>query len=464
MSYRPRKLVFSKMHTTVRSSFFTAFLLLSLCLKTSSSLAQITGPVPSPQASIQENSVSVMAAFGDTLWIGPGLNRNIANSESWAIPTGADSVTETESRVFSLSLSSDTVLAGLGVNLEAPDGGNVQTGAGYYRSFDGGITWSYSSPPLENEEDSTFIYGNVTYSKLPITVPQQSPPFEIDHIGTTIFSANWASGIVRSRDAGQSWQRLILPPQSADSLVPEEEYVFSSDSGNRYDPRFDQNLLGFGILIDNENRVWAGTAGGLNISENAINDPIDQIRWRHVQVANQTSNDGLLGNWIIDIKQQPSTGDVWMTNWVSGLQPFEEFGVVRTSDLGETFDQYLQGERINDLGFSGNYIFAAGDNGLFISPDNGNSWQQLPRIESPNTFIKESARFLSVATTKSRVWVGTSDGLASTADLGNSWEITRVNFPLKRGKPVPDKCPEHRGLCLSQSLLAQQARHRAHQI
>lgn len=408
----------------------------------SNTYGQITGPLPSPQQSIQENSVSAMAAFGDTLWIGPGLNRNIGNAADWYLPAGADSIVQGNSRVFSLSLSSDTVFAGLGFNLETADGGSVQTAGGYHFSFNGGNNWGYTASPLEESDDTTFEYGGETYSKLPITVPQQSPPFEIDHNGDVIISANWALGIIRSLDAGQSWQRLILPPQSADSLIPEETYEFSSDDGNRYDPRFDQNLLGFGVLIDNENRVWAGTAGGLNISANVVSAPIDQIRWKHIQVDEQSNTNGLLGNWIIDIKQQPSTGDIWMTNWVSGLQAVEEFGIVRTSDLGETFDRYLVGQRINDLGFKDTYIFAAGDNGLFISADNGENWQQIMRIESANTFIKESARYLSVAATTDRVWVGTSDGLASTADFGESWEITRVNFPLRGGNQYQQNAPE----------------------
>lgn len=415
-----------------------AFILLSF-ISVTQLYAQITGPVPSPRESIKENSVSVMAAFGDTIWIGPGLNRNINNSANWLLPNDADSVTGGRARVFSLSLSRDTVVAGLGFNFQS-GGEDVQTGGGYYISDDGGASWGFIPHPLEEESDTTFVYGGITYSKLPITVSQQSPPFEADHSGNIILSANWASGIVRSRDFGESWERLILPPQTADSLVPEQNYEFIGDGDNRYDPRFDQNLLGFGILIDNEDKVWAGTAGGLNISENAVSAPVDSIRWSHLQVTDEDS--GLLGNWIIDIKQQPATGDIWMTNWPAGLQSFERYGIVRTSDEGLTFDRYLVDEKINDLGFMGDHIFAAGDNALFISPDNGQSWEQLNKIESPNTFIKPSAQYLSVASTSDRVWIGTSDGLVSTANLGASWEITRVDFPLQGGNQYQQDAPD----------------------
>ncbi|MFH5831867.1 WD40/YVTN/BNR-like repeat-containing protein [Halalkalibaculum sp. DA384] len=401
---------------------------------------QVVGPVPSPFRSIEQNSVSIMESYGDTLWIGPGLNRNIGNQEHWFLPEGADSVTAGRGRVYSLALAPDTVLAGLGFNLQQADG-TVQTGVGYHLSTDGGDHWSFWPLPLDSEADTTLIYGGHSYRMLPIIVPQQSPPFEIDFSGKTVVTANWASGILRSRDFGQHWERLVLPPQSADQLVPSERYTFSTaDGSNRYDPRSDQNLLGFSVLIDSNRNVWAGTAGGINISSNALSAPQDSVRWSHIQV----DGSRLLGNWIIEIEQQPSTGDIWLTNWISGVTENEQYGVVRTGDGGKTFEPvpFLTGKRINDLGFMQNRVFAAGDEGLYISSDKGDSWREVEQIQSADSFIKASARYYSVAVTEQRVWIGTSDGLASTPDGGKTWEITRVNFPLAGGNQYQNSAPE----------------------
>ncbi|MDX1637070.1 MAG: hypothetical protein R3281_03805 [Balneolaceae bacterium] len=408
-----------------------------LCLITAE--AQVVGTVPSPFESIEQNSVSNMAAIGDTLWIGPGLNRNIGNAEDWFLPQGADSIISGRGRVFSLALVPDTVFSGLGFNFVGPEG-PVQTGIGYHLSTDGGESWSFLPLPLDSESDSTFIYGGESYRRLPITVPQQSPPFDIAFNNGTIFTANWASGILRSRNFGGHWESLVLPPAPADSLVPDSTYRFTSATGNEniYDPRGDQNLLGFSVHIDRRHRVWAGTAAGVNMSSDALTAPPDSIRWKHFRV----DNSDLLGNWVIRITEQPATGDIWMTNWVSGLSSSEQFGVVRTGDGGRTFQQYLVGQQINDIGFKGTHIFAAGNEGLFISPDNGNSWQQVEQIRSANSFIKASARYFSVAVTSNRVWIGTSDGLASTGDLGKSWEITRVNFPLSGGNQYQSGAPD----------------------
>jgi hypothetical protein len=368
-----------------------------------------------------------MAALGDTLWIGPSLNRSINNSTNWYYPEGATEIVNDNGRVFSLALSPDTIIAGLGYNTDSPDG-SVQAGLGFHISTDGGTNWDFVENPNDTDDDTSFVYGGTTYPKLPVTEQEQSPPFEIAQQGNTIFSTNWALGIVRSQDFGENWHRLILPPQQADSLVPGNEYTFSSKSGNIYDPRYDQNLLGFTVFIDNQNRVWVGTAGGLNISGNALTAPSDSVRWQHIQFDN--SENGLPGNWIITIKQQPETDDIWLTTWASGLNDNEQYGISRTSDSGQTFDLFLEGERINDIGFQGGHIYAAGDNGLFKSTDNGASWEQIPQIKSDNTFIKASAQYYSLASTTNRLWVGTNDGLASTNDSGQSWEITRVDFPL----------------------------------
>lgn len=398
----------------------------SVCV--SHGFGQIVGPVSSPYESIQQNSVSNMAALGDTLWIGPGLNRTIKGDSNWFFPEGATKITEDEGRVFSLALAPDTVWAGLGYDAQT-EGGSVQAGLGFYYSTDGGDHWEYLENPNDQAEDTTFVYGGNTYSKLAVTAREQSPPFDMALKGNTIFSANWALGLVRTTNFGTDWKRIILPPLSSDSLVPEKKYDFMGDGENRYDPRYDQNLLGFSVLVDQQDRVWYGTAGGVNISDNALTAPVDSIRWQHIQFDN--SQNGLSGNWIVTIRQQPVNGNIWMTNWPAGLNENEQFGVVHTADGGRTFTKHLVGQRINDIGFKDGVIYAAGDNGLFVSKNNGASWTKLGQIKSSNTFIKKSARYLSLASTTDRLWVGTSDGLASTDSRGTSWRITRVNFPLE---------------------------------
>jgi len=435
------------------------FFFLLLILYPADTLAQFTGRVSSPFNTIRQNSTSNMEAFGDTLWVGPGMNRRIESQDEWFVPVNADSVFDGKGRVFSLSLAQNRIFAGLGFNLTIDDE-SVQTAQGYYLSEDGGTSWRFLDFPLDDEPDesvcnpdesgfqagcdTTFVYGSVEYSRIRFLVPQQSPPFEVDVKNDTFMSVNWASGLLRSTDAGSSWDRVILPPSSETELTPDRSFVWRSEAEgetiNRYDPRFDNNLLGFGLLIDDRDRVWVGTAGGLNISEDALTASIDSISWRRTVF--DGSDNGLIGNWIIKIRKQPGTDRIWMTNWSSGSNNEDDFGIVYTEDGGITFEQFLIGQRINDIGFQNNTIFAAGDNGLFISNDNGETWRRINRIESPNAFIRQNAQYFAVAATNERLYIGSSDGIASTTDGGETWRIFRTDVPLQGGNIYQPDAPD----------------------
>ncbi|MEX0661097.1 MAG: FlgD immunoglobulin-like domain containing protein [Balneolaceae bacterium] len=417
--------------------------------------AQDLTPITDRFETIQQNSITSLEASENALWIGPGLNRILDSELDIYVPQNADSVFFGRGRVFSLSVSQDTVLAGLGYNSSFGDE-SIQTAQGFYKSVDNGNNWQFLEFPLDPRPadgcdgesvgapcDIEFTYGDETYIRTRITVPQQSPPFEVDFRGDVILSVNWASGLLRSIDGGESWERLILPPSSETELTPSETYEWNSltESGevvNRYDPRYDNNLLGFGLLIDDEDRVWVGTASGINISTNALTAPLHEIEWTRIPKSSQ--EDGLPGNWIVNIREQPETDRVWMSTWSTG--PDDENGLVYTDNGGETFSHFLMSERVNDIGFFDGSIFVAADRGLFISRDDGNSWERIEQIRSANTFIKQDAIYYSIASTNDQIWVGTSDGLASSQDNGENWSIIRVDVPLSGGNIYQPDAPD----------------------
>ena len=423
-------------------------LVLLLILLSAPVQAQVVGPNTSTFNSIRQNGVSSMAATGDTLWISPALNRNIGNSPEWFRPTGIDSIDNGIGRVFSIAVNQDTVFAGLGFSSETIDG-SIPAGYGYYLSTDGGDSWHFIDFPLDKriDQDTTFMYGGQTYTRKRIIVPEQSPPYNVAFRGNVLFSANWASGLLRSPDLGTTWERVVIPPFNESELTPDRDDYYWRDcirvsngacveEANIYNSVDDDNLKGFAVHIDSQNRVWFGSAGGINVSENALTAPIDSISWRNVNFSNDP--DGLLARWIIEIKEDTSTGRVWMTNWTaegtgSQFQGLDAYGLVYTEDGGQTFEQRLVGEKILGITFKDGVIFAAGENGLFISRDGGTTWGKSPQIKSANAVLKASAEFQSAVATTNRVWIGSSDGLISTDDLGLTWEITRVNFPLSGG-------------------------------
>ncbi len=412
-------------------------------------LSQTVYPVDSRFNSIRQNGVSNLFAIGDTVWISPALNFNVNNGLEWLQPNGIDSITNSAARVFSIDSDGPRIAVGLGFTFDL-DGESIPSGFGFYTSDDNGINWEFKEFPLdeqppENCDDTTlpytgdcdiqFMYGGMQYFRIRNTVSQQSPPYDIQIQGDTIFAAAFSSGLIRSIDGGESWQKVIVPPVGVRDLVPENTYTWNStyqgQTINRFDVRGDFNLRGFGLHIDTNGQVWYGSANGVNISVDAVTTSIDSISWKHIVFEN--TNDGLLGNWVIEIEEDPVNGSVWMTNWVIDPGAGEQFGIVSTNNNGSSFSQHLIGEKINSIGFKDGGIFAAGDNGLFVSFNNGLSWSKFPQIKSSNTFLKENTEFLSVAASDDRLWVGTDDGIISTDDLGETWEITRVDFPLSGG-------------------------------
>lgn len=433
-----------------------ASVLLLCALPVERASAQLGGPFTGRFFGMAQNSVTSSGATGDTLWIGPGLNHRVGAGSDWVAPEGADSVFAGRGRVFSLDVRGDTVFAGIGATIEI-SGGSEPAALGYYLSTDGGDGWNFLPFPLDPAPtvqgcsqasdtipagcDTTFTYGERTYSRIRVTVAAQSPPYEVDRSGDVLMSVNWASGLLRSLDAGATWERMPLPPFNAAELVPERGATWLSQTSGgatveRYDPRYDNNLLGFGLLLDAEGRTWVGTAGGVNISGNARLEPLDRVSWRHVRHRPDEAG-AIPGDWVIRIRQNPADRSIWMTHWPA-VSSTEQYAISVTRDGGRSFQTFLPGEKINDIGFSGQTIYAAG-NSLFISPDGGASWRKVSAIRSDRDRISDRAVFYTVSTGTDGVFVGSSEGLLHTTDGGITWSIERTGFPLSGGNVyLPD--------------------------
>jgi hypothetical protein len=172
-------------------------------------------------------------------------------------------------------------------------------------------------------------------------------------------------------------------------------------------------------------RVWSGSVGGVNVS-------LDQgISWRNFDLDN-----GLPGEWVISIEEQLLPGQepaIWATTWPGREGARQQFGVVVTRDGGETFEASLLGERVYDFGFRGETIYAAGENGLFISDDGGLTWRTVRDFydpTQPDRTFRPGASIFAVATTRDALWVGTGDGLFRSTDGGATWRVFRAEVPL----------------------------------
>jgi photosystem II stability/assembly factor-like uncharacterized protein len=193
----------------------------------------------------------------------------------------------------------------------------------------------------------------------------------------------------------------------------------------KFDPRKNNNFLAFSVYASGNDTIWCGTAGGINKSTDG---GASWVRYNH---QNQASP--ILGNWVIAIREQrfKNISRLWTTNW-KAEDPNEDFGVSYTGDGGRTWNNLLAGVRAYYFAFKDSVAYIATDEGVYRTADGG-----LSMVKTSSFFDPESHQAIispkayTVEVIGDTVYVGTSDGIASTVDnastqFGSSWKILRT--------------------------------------
>lgn len=393
-----------------------------------------------PAPGILGSSISNLHAEGDSLWVGPFLSLTTDGGRTW-LAADADSLFGTRNRLYSIDVEGDVIWAGLGTNLTGSDGRSVQSAAGFLYSEDGGRTFTYRFPQLDAPGDSVVQYGISTLKALPVIVPEQSPPFDIDYDPATgtVWVAGWASGLRKSMDQGRTWQRVVLPPDPIASIEPGLPYQFElNPRGSTSEGSY--NHTAFSVLVDETGTIWAGTPMGVNVSFDGGES------W--VRTGFNGTPAGLTGSWVVSIEEQPlpDRNPIWMATWNAGeLGENGIDGVSVSFDGGQTFEQALIGVTTIDFAFQGETVYVAGRReGLFISEDLGTTWQNVRHFydrDNPDLRIRPDIEVNAVAVTSDAVWVGTNDGLFKSTDNGRTWTAYLTEVPLHPEQPsdmIPD--------------------------
>lgn len=420
----------------------------SLCAQIPRSISPDKKPFAQYNSLPPSNSVSHIAVDNSKIYIGTGRGLALSTDIGYSWTSFGDDPAFARGGIYAVSVRNDTVWASTGYDKET-NTGSVQTGSGYAFRIHPDSLWHYVGQTLDASNDSLIAYGiNDSVRILPVVVPEQNITFDIALADGAVWIASWASGLRKTTDNGQSWQRILLPHDYMNTLTPYDTLWSYSSSDTmkirrifkRWDPRDHLNLLAFSVHVSGNDTIWCGTAGGINKSTDG------GLSWTKFNRQNQSAP--ILGNWVITIREQSLNGfkRIWTTNWKTGED--EDYGVSYTDDGGKTWTNLLHGIKAYDFAFKDSITYIATSEGFYRTTDGGqtftiftNAATALDEEQTINSSLTlydpaiyqaiTSSEFFAVGIVGNEVIVGTSDGMATTREsgdqpFGSSWKVLRT--------------------------------------
>jgi len=362
------------------------------------------------------NGIVDLIGGDSVLWAatGYGLNKVVGNpaGSSWRWTNYRPKQYVGKGGVSAMNFMDDSTLWIATAFDTTVNGADLPAGGGLSYTRDGGQTWTHIPQPVDARDVSNYA---------PTTTVVQNLTYDIAFVDSAIWIASFGGGLRRSDDMGQSWKVV-----TTDSL-------FFSSAANL-------NHRAFSLLTVNDT-LWVGTAQG--ISKSADNG-LSWQRFRSKRGDAQT----ISGEFIVSLAYQPQRHAVWAAT-IEAEDTAQARGVCRSTDGGKTWQRLLIDRQIfaHNFAFDGDQIFIPSDKGLYYSSDNGASWQIITTLQdadSRNEIFQKEYYSAAVQNSPSgtRLWLGGSDGLATTFMHGNlsseaQWRIFHSYVSVKaRPKPA----------------------------
>jgi hypothetical protein len=374
------------------------------------------------------NSISDIITIGDTVWIGTsrGVSLSTDRGLTWKNFYGSEAF-GTES-VSAIGYSNGVFWAATAHSVER-DGQSLPEGSGLRFTSNGGDTWQAVPQPLDQPGDSTIIYGindglQLPFVRaIPVTVAIQNLSYDIAFTANTIWVAAFAGGLRRINiedlinNPETKWERVLLPSDGINEISPNDTIRFPLLPVSGSFGTGSLNHRVFSVISAGDSTLYVGTAGGINKSTD------NGISWRKFNHLNQENS--ISGNFVVALGFNPNNNQVWGATWRAEGQS-EFYGVSSSTDGGESWDNFLEGERAHNFGFRLNQVIAPTDNGAFRSTNNGVSWL-LPNsiVDDVSGIPLNSNVFYSAASQGNDIWLGSTNGLVKLSEtVGSVWQGT----------------------------------------
>ncbi len=330
-----------------------------------------------------DSTISAATGYGLNISADFGNYWQTYSSKQYIAKGGVAAMAFTNDSTFWISTAFDT----------AAQGEDLPAGGGLSYTTDGGKTWTSIPQPVDPVDLTEYS---------PTTTPIYNVTYDIAAQDSVVWITSWAGGLRKSTDMGNTWTVRTIDGQP-----------FRAANDNVIH-------LAFSVISENGN-LWVGTAGGIGKSADGGET------WQVFTHENQENP--ISGNFVVAMAHQEFNNTIWAAT-IESNSTNELRAVSKTSNGGLSWDVMLPGIFAHNFAFDGARIYVAADEGLFISEDDGYSWYVAPPVRDTNTGEEIlSDEYYSVAVQKTglvtRLWLGSADGIAVTADNGNTWNVIR---------------------------------------
>jgi hypothetical protein len=399
---------------TFTKAFGATTLLLAAGLTISPAPAQIPGKTGyrfvqengQPLERLLSNSVIDLIPYGDDVLMGTGGGVSIWRAEDSTWVSADESHGLGQGSVSALGQRDGVIWAATAYTAQTSVG-PLPAGGGVGFTADDGLTWTWFDQPVDPDTVTTYD---------PTTVNIQNVTYDLLITSTEVWITSWGGGLRKYSFADSAWH-LVTPDTIPFSALDHLNHRAFSVAGN-------------------DSVLWVGTAAGINRSTDGGQT---WVNYDHTTV-------DISGDFVTALGLQQWNGQniVWAATWpAEGSDEF--YGVSRKVGDGPwevALTDSVQSLKAHNFAFDDSIVYAATNLGLYKSYRRANGawtdWEVLPPITEtdPATgqqFALHDPEVFSALVHQGILWVGTGDGLASSGDYGNTWDVHRAFVPTSRG-------------------------------